>query len=270
MANRKYITCLVLSGLATLLLLLKLSSWFPANQYVWLDLAAIFGGGVFCSTIVSWMVEAQNEKRNKASQQKQREYILATVRSRYKHLYERELIELCTCYSKYQAAEEYPWINEDVAISSFSPKIIWLIDKFVDSERKYYDSHYLTIEIIRQREKMFSHLFSRNLIYYKSLHQNLLELSTQFTTYLIAGVFTEEQIDTLKELTFDLQDIINFSSTDNIDSETCLTFKRILFEKTEKYLSALSIPFDTTAHAHYRNVFPAEQSVDANATPVQP
>jgi hypothetical protein len=32
----------------------------------------------------------------------------------------------------------------------------------------------------------------------------------------------------------------------------------MLFEKTEKYLSALGIPSDTPAHAHYRNVFPEE------------
>jgi hypothetical protein len=256
MTKRNYIICLILSGLTTLLLLLKLFPWYPVNQYVWLDLAAIFGGGVFCSTIVSWIVEAQNAKRDQETQQKQREYILATVKSRFIRLYERELLELCTCYSKYQSSGNHPWINEDMPISSFSSKIIWLLDEFIFSERRYYESHHLNIEIIRQREKMFTHLFSNNLIYYKTLHQNLMELSTQFTTFLIAGVFTEEQIDVLKDLTFDLQDIINFSSTDDIDTETCLTFKKLLFEKTEKNLHALGISLDTSAHAHYRNVFP--------------
>jgi hypothetical protein len=60
----------------------------------------------------------------------------------------------------------------------------------------------------------------------------------------------------LKDLIFDLQDIINFSSTDDIDTETCLTFKKLLFEKTEKNPHALGISLDTSAHAHYRNVFP--------------
>ena len=256
MTKKKYILYLIASGIVTLFLLLKLCPCFPTALHVILDLIAMLGGGVFCSTLVSWFVEAQNEKRNNADQQKQREYILATVKSRFKHLYERELIELCTCYSKYQTSGNHPWVNIDLAISSFPSKLIWLLDEFVDSERKYYESHHISIEIIRQREKMFSHLFSNNLIYYKSLYQNLLELSTQFTTFLIAGVFTEDQINILKELTLDLQDIINFSSTDHIDAETCLTFKKMLFEKTTQNLSALGIPLDTAAHAHYRNVFP--------------
>lgn len=255
MTRKKYIVYLILSGLPTLILLLKLCPCVHNNLYVVLDLAAMLGGGVFCSTLVSWFVEAQNAKRDQEIQRKQREYILATVKSRFVRLYERELLELCTCYSKYQTTGNQVWINENAPISSFSSKLIRLLDEFVDSERRYHESHHFTIEIIRQREKMFTHLFSNNLIYYKTLYQNMLELSTQFTTFLIAGVFTEEQIECLKELTFDLQDIINFSSTDDIDAETCLTFKKVLFEKTEQNLSALGIPVDTCIHAHYRNVF---------------
>ena len=117
MSKHKYVLWLSISGVSTFLLLLKVCSCIPDTLNIVWDLCAIFGGGVFCSTLVSWFVEAQNAKRNKEEQAHQREYILAATRNSFIRVYERELVEISNYHVKYISCKEQPWGIEYLCIS---------------------------------------------------------------------------------------------------------------------------------------------------------
>ena len=197
MTKKRYVVYLVVSGIFTLALLVKLCPLFPSNLYVVLDLIAMLGGGVFCSTLVSWFVEAQNKKREIQSQEKQREYILASVKSSFLRLYERELHEFSGYYNKYIAKNSANWVREELQITAIAQKLTWLINKFEEEKNNESSSEVITISLdyLKHRDDQNRALVSRNQLYYKSLHKHLLELSSHYSTYLISGIFSEQQID---------------------------------------------------------------------------
>ena len=258
MTKKQYAGCLAISGLTTLLLLLKLCPWIPDTLHIAWDLCAIFGGGVFCSTIVSWFVETQNAKQSKKEQARHREYILAATKSSFLRLYERELVEISNYHVKHISSKEQPWSIEYLEPSTIANKLIRMLDEIETAEMKVLSEHIITVDTIRRSEQRYLFLIKRNQLYYQILHQNLLELATHFTTHLILGIFTEQQIEALKVLTMEIHDILAFAPEDDIGDGTILAFKKMLFEKTSEILPILNITAGEKVRVHYRDVFKEE------------
>jgi len=231
MTKKKYIVYLIVSGILTLLLLLKLCPCFPSTLHVVLDLIAMLGGGVYCSTLVSWFVEAHNTKRDEEKQKMQREYILAATKSRLLRLYERELSGFTTYFDKHIKHNDAKWIREDLQITDIAEKLIWLINQIEADEKKELEAHLITLESMQRNTQKHLFLVEQNQMQYKSLLQNLEELGTQFTTYLLSDIFNEQQIDTLKDLALDVHDIITFAPEEGIGDGTILVSKKCYLRK---------------------------------------
>ena len=255
MTKKKYIACLAISGIITLLLLLKLLPFFPSSQYVWLDLMAIFGGGIFCSTIVSWVVESQNANRDNEKQIQQRKYILASAKGRLQRLYERELSSFSMYFDKYIQNNNANWLREEIQITKIANMLIAVIHQIETNEQEELEAHVITPETIRRNSQKHLYLVEQNQMQYKSLLQNLEELETHFTTYLLSGILDEQQIDALKTLALDVHDIIAFAPDEGLGDGTILEFKKMLFEKTSEIIAVLDIPADSMISAHYKDVF---------------
>ena len=258
MKKRNYILLLVFSGIPTFLLLLKMCPCIPETWNIIWDLCAIFGGGVFCSTLVSMFVEGQNAKRDQREQEHQREYILAAARNSFLRIYERELVEISNYHIKYISSKEIPWSIEHLTPGEMSNKLIKMLDEIENAEAKLLGEHVITVETIRRSEQKYLFLVKKNHLYYQALHQNLLELSTHYTTYLISGIFTEPQIDALKMLAMEIHDILTFAPEDDIGDGTILEFRKMLFERTSEILPILNICAEEKVRVHYRDVFTEE------------
>jgi hypothetical protein len=77
-------------------------------------------------------------------------------------------------------------------------------------------------------------------------------LSANFALFLSSGIFTEKDIDNLKSLTSDVEDVIMFSSDLELDDGTVLVIKKVLFEKTVEIMAALNIPAGTNFSCQYK------------------
>lgn len=254
MTTCKYATTLIFSGLVTLSLLFKGCECVPKDFHVVLDFLAMLGGGIFCSTLVSWLIDIQNQKRDKETRQKQREYILASVKHQFLRLYEREFFEVSAYYTEHIVHNDVKWIRENLSIINIGSMLTRMIDEIECTEKTNDGCIVISLETIRHSEQKEQHLVKRNRIYYDALHQNLLELSKHYNTYLISGIFTETQIDALRDLTFEIGDILTFSVEDFIDDGTILSLKKLFFEKTGSLVTSLDIPKETLVSVHYKKI----------------
>ena len=253
MTRWKYLCWVIIGAALTLVLLFKHCSFVPSSWHIALDISAMFGSGIFCSTLVSWFIDAQNKKRDNESQKRQREYILATVKNGFKRLYAQEFSQFSNYHTKYISSGKSSWIKADLPINEIGKKLVWLIGE-IERDETYKDKEFIiiTAESIKRSEDSHSNLIQRNRLYYEVLHQNLLELSAHFTTYLLSGILTEGQIEGLKELTSDLYNVLIFSPDDSENDDTILAFKKLFFEKTDELITLLEIPKETRILVHYK------------------
>ena len=257
MKRWKYVVILTLSFLATATVFIKACDCITTFWRMVFDFLAMIGSGVFCSTIVSCFIEAQNKAREKRDRAEQRKFVFSAARNSFIRLFTREILNISMYYSKYITQEDTEWVKEDVGLQNIGDKILLLLKGLAADEEKKRtcNSNTITVESMKQEDELKNHLVTNNKIYYKSLHQSLSELSTFLNTYFIAGLVTEQQVELLKELTWDIDDILLCDPDIGVGDGNILEFKRILFEKTHQYLSVLDVPDDYLAHAHYKNVF---------------
>ena len=257
MRRWKYGVILTISFLATATVFAKACDCTTDFWRIVFDFLAMIGSGVFCSTIVSCFIEAQNKSKEKRDRTEQRRFVFSAARNSFIRLFTREITNISMYYSKHITKEDTEWLKEEIRLQDIGEKILLLLNGIIEDEEKKRtcSSNIITVESMKQEEELKSHLVTNNKVYYKSLHQSLSELSTFLNTYFIAGLVTEQQVDLLKELTWTIDDILLCDPAIGVDDGSVLEFKRILFEKTCEYLSVLDVPDDYLTHVHYKNVF---------------
>ena len=256
MKKRNYIFISVISFLLMSIIFLK-----PCvqNCSVWLtalcDFIVMIGSGIFCSTVVSWIIDLQNKKKQECERDEQRNFILSSVRNSYIRVFERELKEMALYYSKYLLEQKADWHKEDIPIVEIKEKILCLLEKFEQAEAEERETHTITVETINQNDVKRKMLAINNRFYYTQLHQNIEELSVYYNWFLISNILTEEKIELLKELAWDVEDVLRFEPEFGLDDGSIIEFKKIFFEKTSKFTVALDISENDKIHVHYNNVF---------------
>ena len=258
MKRSKYMMMLIMSFVLMCTMFMKLCKGIPDSVSILFDFLAMIGGGVLCSTIVSWYIDVQNKNKEQSDREEQRKYIFSSAKNSFRRLFERELFEISNYYAKCRVKHSVGWIKEELDLPEMSKKLVWLLDEIEiaeENERKD-DILIITLESMKRDEEKRKHLVKNNELYYRSLHQALSELSTFYSTYMIAGLLNEEQIELLKELTWDIHDILLYEPEIGLDDGMILVFKKSLFEKTHQYLSVLDIEENEKVYVHYKNVFP--------------
>lgn len=219
------------------------------------DFIVMIGSGIFCSTVVSWIIDLQNKKKQEYEREEQHKFILASVRNSYIRVFERELKEMALYYSKYLLKQKADWLKEDIPIVEIKEKVLCLLEKFEQAEAEGRESHTITVETINQSDVKRKMLAINNRFYYTQLHQNIEELSVHYNWFLISGILTEEKIELLKELAWNVEDILRFEPEFGLDDGSIIEFKKIFFEKTSEFIVALDISKNDKIHVHYNNVF---------------
>ena len=96
-------------------------------------------------------------------------------------------------------------------------------------------------------------LSSNNRIYYNQLYQNLNDIAVNYNWFYVSNILSEEQIELLKELTWDVHDVLMIEPDIGIGDGSVLEFKKIFFEKTNTFLSVLDITENHKIHIHYKD-----------------
>ena len=103
---------MILSGaVLTFLLFNKLFGEIPMWLTIGLDVLAMLGSGVFCSAIVSLIIDKQNQKIADEKREEQRIFILGSSQRSIVNLYKRELTELSIYHTNYILKEKGKWIK---------------------------------------------------------------------------------------------------------------------------------------------------------------
>lgn len=216
---------------------------------------AMLGGGVFCSALVSYLIEKQNEIREKKQKDAQRKYLLDAVMHGFMRLCEREMAELSCYYSNHILGQREKYKREIFPLETVGQNVCSLLSKIEqdeDRKRKENTEIFTSVQSMESQKAKKYHLVSANNPYYDSLLKSLTNLSADFALFLSSGIFTEKDIDNLKSLTSDVEDVIMFSSDLELDDGTVLVIKKVLFEKTDKIMAALNIPTGTNFSCQYK------------------
>lgn len=256
MKKISYVCMFVIGGILSLTMLLDLFD-IPCWASVVCSFMSMLGSGVLCSSLVSFLIEKQNEARDKKLKSEQREYLIRSVKYRFMRLCEREFSEMSYYYSNYILHNNTKLSKSDFTIEHIGCSICDLLKKIEQNEtiKKASTSEIIVSpETIKFSATKFRHLVSSNTPYYNSLIQSLTDLSVDYPLLLSTRIFTDTDIENLKELASLLEDVIRFSSEMDLEDGTVLEFKKILFEQTSSILSSLNISADTVISCIYKPV----------------
>lgn len=238
-------------SLAMLLDLFDIPAW-ASTVCAWLSM---LGGGVLCSALVSWSFEKQNQQREQKQKNAQKEYLLKSVKDGFQRLCEREFFMLSCFWTTHIQNEGYKLRRETFALKTVGQNICDLltkIEKHEENKRNSDEIIVITLESMKFDEIKKKQLASGNMVYYNSMLQSLTELLDEAPLFLSSGIFSNTDIENLKSIRGDIQDVISFSSDYELEDGTLIAFKKILFEKTEEIMTMLDIPADTQISCQYR------------------
>lgn len=109
MKRKEYIFMIVLGLVMTLAMFIKMCDGITKFWTILCDFTAMIGGGILCSTIVSYVIDKQNKKREQRDREEQRKYIFSSVKNNFMRLFERELFEISDYYAKYMMEYSGSW-----------------------------------------------------------------------------------------------------------------------------------------------------------------
>ena len=256
MERRVYYWMVSIGGILSLSMLMDLFD-IPESLSIICAFLSMIGGGVLCSALVSFLIEKQNEARNKKQKMDMREYSLKSVKHDFERLCEREFAQLSCYYSRYILGREDKFQRESFSIATISRNVYMLLSEIENNEddkRKETTEIIISMETLEFEEKKKYHLMSANLPYYKAMLQSLVNLSSDFALFLSSGVFSDKDIEELKSFTSDIQDVLTFSSDIEMDDGTILVMKGMIYEKAADILILLNIPADTTISCQYKPI----------------
>ena len=256
MKKSVYMWMFIIGGLlsASILFdLLEIPEWLSTI----ISLLAMLGGGVFCSALVSCLIEKQNETRENKRKEAQREYVLGAVKHNFMRLCEREQAELSSYYSKYVLGNATQYRRELIPVEIIARNVYNLLSaiaKKEEKQRKEDKEIVITKESMEMDRIKRYHIATANIPYYEFLLKLLTVLSADFSLLLSTEIFSEKDIEDLKDFISDIESVIMFSSDIDLEDGTILEIKKALFETTDDLLVVLNIPKGTMFSCKYKPV----------------
>lgn len=242
--RKKYSILIWLIVCGVILSLLPMLNIFFDNNIVGVIVTILssLGGGVLCSAIVSLLVEKFNEKRDLKKVENERSFITRLSKFNLRILIERErsylpnfLIESNkrTIITVQTAINELVSVSEDIEndIANQLTKNIVI------------DGNYL-----KNKEKKEKYLFFYSLPYYKGFLNSLVYLSDNSMLCYTHGIFTETEIDKIKEVIFTLEQIIY--ECENKNYELLIENKQIFFNDLKELCNIFKIDLNTEIRSY--------------------
>jgi hypothetical protein len=147
-------------------------------------------------------------------------------------------------------------VREKFSIEDVTQKVCNLLSKVQENDEPCRKNELfetvITPESLKESEIRYKFLVSRNLDYYKSLLESITHLLDDAPLYVSLSILNGKRIKELHSLEYDIQDIVNHSSEDDVlGEEHVVVFKQSLFERASEILSTLNITPDSTVSCQH-------------------
>lgn len=238
-------------GVSTLMLFINLIEGTPEWFKIVIEIIVILGGGVFCSAIVTLIVDLQNKRQVELVQSRQRKFIMDSAKYKFIMLYKRELTELSVCNTKYLLKKPLKWKRKNLPFKDISTNLLALLQTFEEKITEYTTDFQINSEDLEVEDIIINYITKKNNTCYESLYNELIHIYNDANTYLISGILNESTIEKINFLTSAIQDIITFSAEKYVQYDMVIEFKKILFQKTLEIISIFDIQEDDVFEMHY-------------------
>ena len=235
------INFLMLFGGITLtgLLFFKLCDDSLSVKSILLDILAMLGSGVFCSAIVSLIIEKQNKKAIKKMREEQTQFVLRSAQRSIINLFRYELRNLSGYYADYVLKEKRTLTKKELTFKEIGDEIVRLINEIKNFESECLNSGgaIITPETIKRDEDKSKTLARNPRPYYESIYEKLQSITSNSSLYLVNDIFDKKEIAFFDTLTWDVQGVLNYDTEMHVYDGTLLEFKLCLYEQTEDIIS---------------------------------
>lgn len=225
---KKYIWLLAIGLFFSFSLCFTIIPDCPHWVVVLINITAMLGSGLVCSATVSWIVEHNNERREKENINRQRIYALTAIMNRTRYAISNEIRNLSAFFLVCE--EKKKKVRKGSASIEECANILHNMLLRVNSIMK---TDYKPSPL---KERL---LFSDIVPVYQSLNRSLLTFLSDSPVYFVNGVLDEEGIDKLQSMQSHLNEIISLSYSNN--AEEAIEAKLNLAEEILTILSALYI-----------------------------
>lgn len=222
--NCKYWVMIIVGAVATMLSILNI--WVCDTWKIILNIAAMFGSGVFCSAIVSLAFEKSNERKLLEEQRCNREYFYSYLAFKLESIIIDELKLLCEYLGiKYSLNNEF---EEGIGIDEAIKTIRNLYNKI---KTTHYDNQKNNRELIN---------FCKN---YEDLAQVITPLLQQNTLFVFTNTISKDGANCLSQIYRYSNSIVNQIKNEKVDS--VIELKLGFFEEVNVLLSIIVGSFDS-------------------------
>ena len=222
---------MIVGLLATLLL--GLTIWTCDVWDIILNIVAMLGSGVFCSAIVSYFIEKQQNLINLQKRLDSQRFIFSPIVTNLKTLLSKEIKYLSLCMSteknksdktvRYSLNEAIIYLNELFHSVMKNPSTFSSIFK-ADNMKE--------LNAIKNKNDLLGNLlYGYTLTNYKALKQVLSSIIENGAFYLNLQILNEEMIETIKNIDDSITEIIIWSNENTVNfliDEKIAFYKKII------------------------------------------
>lgn len=235
---KKYIWMMLAGSIATLSIIATI--WTDKTWTVIFNLIAMLGSGILCSAVVSYITEISNNKRDENLKQKQREYILSSLKDSSLWLFSLEYKNLSKYLTLGDTTNKYKTNKKELEVEEVLNEVSNYLRQITNNATICFlytnviDSNYLTR--IKRRDDL---AFKNNLPYYERLNKELLKINGDSNYYYTTGIFGKEQLSVIRNIQIDIDRIIYHSNENNLD--TLFEYKEMFITNISKHLNLFNI-----------------------------
>ncbi len=214
--------------------------WLKGAWNTIFNIFAMIGSGILCSAVVSYIIEASNNKRDENLKKEQQKYVLSSVQNSLLWLFSLEYKNLSEYLGLSDTTNKYKTNKKELEVEKALNEVRNYLSQITNNASICFqftnviDSNYLTR--IKRRDDL---AFKNNLPYYERLNKELLKIYEDSNYYLTIGILGKEQLRVIHDLQIDVDQIIYYSNENNLD--TLFEFKEIFIKNISKNLSLFNI-----------------------------
>ncbi len=224
-------------AIATLLSILNI--WLCETWQVIINIIAMLGGGVFCSAIVSWIIEENNKKIQREEKLNQRKFVLRSFVGRLKTYLHWEIHQL----SQYCMIEIDDSLKYKRCLECSIEEVISMLQEHIAKTKitieRIHQSTNISPEYLSKKQQVEGLLYKDIVFLLKKLEEEIAFVLTNDNLYYINDLLDNNAVKTMSEMHIKITDIINLSEGECLD--LVLELKKDFFDKLDDFLTSLGV-----------------------------
>ena len=218
---------------------------------VCLNICAMLGSGVLCSSIVSLIIEHNTKKVQTEEHKRQCEFIFKTLHIDLSRIAAEELRNLSEYSVLREKKEEKCWVSDNMTLSEILSKLQAYLEVLsTDFEMANQFAYHIDSEYMNSIKDKNALAFENALTYYRILDDSLNVVLEQSNVYYLAHIISENQISILKDIKHATSDVIHNSHEG--DLEQTFIMKKLFFMSMQECLQAFDVDATKKIRCSYR------------------